>query len=506
MADTVDTSAPIAPQRPAGPDEERPFGSSTSPAELDAHAPDAAGRAVLDEIAAALGGRDGGTDRLLTDPDTVAPYVHDEAEWAEYGSPLCVVRARDTEEVAAVVSACARHRVPVVARGAGTGLSGGANAVDGCVLLSLERMREILEINPTERLAVVQPGVVNDELRDACAERGLWYPPDPASAPWSTIGGNVATNAGGLCCVKYGVTRDYVLALEVVTASGEILRVGRRTAKGVVGYDLAGLLVGSEGTLGIITEVTVKLRPARPTAPRTVVGFFDSLADCGAAVAAVTEQGLQPAVFELVDRECLHAVNAWKKAGLPEDAAALLLAQTDLPEPAAEAEAEAILATYLRHGATEAMASTDPTEADALFAARRMAYPALEQLGMGMLTEDVCLPRTRMAEMLGRIEEIGRTRGVRIATVAHAGDGNLHPLMLTPHGDDEARARTKAAFDEIIDAAIELGGTVSGEHGVGLLKRDGMARELGPGVMALQRSIKDALDPDGILNPGKALG
>ncbi|ANY10200.1 FAD-linked oxidase [Pseudonocardia sp. HH130630-07] len=462
--------------------------------------PDATGRAVLADLAAVLD-----ADRILTDPDTVRPYVHDEAEWAGYGTPLCVVRARSTADVAATVRVCARHRTPVVARGAGTGLSGGANAVEGCVLLSCERMTAIREISPGERLAVVEPGVVNDDLRAACAEQGLWYPPDPASAPWSTIGGNVATNAGGLCCVKYGVTRDYVLALEVVTARGETVRVGRRTAKGVVGYDLTGLMVGSEGTLGVITEITVKLRPARPAAPRTVVGFFDSLADCGAAVAAVTEQGLQPAVFELVDRECLAAVNSWRNAGLPEDAAALLLAQTDLPEPAAEAEAEAILAAFTAHGATEAMASTDETEAEALFAARRMAYPALEQLGMGMLTEDVCVPRPRMAAMLARIEEIAARHRVRIATVAHAGDGNLHPLMLTPHDDPGARERTRAAFDEIIGTAVELGGTVTGEHGVGLLKRDGMERELGPEVLAMQRAVKSALDPDGILNPGKAV-
>ena len=496
MADPVTADAPAA----AEPGGHRPFGGSTAPAELATLEPGEAGRAVLAELAAALP-----PDRMLTDPDTVRPYVHDEAEWAEFGTPLVVVRARDTAEVAAVVRACARHRVPVVARGAGSGLSGGANAVDGCVLLSLEKMTAIREISRGERLAVVEPGVVNDDLRAACAEQGLWYPPDPASAPWSTIGGNVATNAGGLCCVKYGVTRDYVLALEVVTAAGEVLRVGRRTAKGVVGYDLAGLLVGSEGTLGIVTEVTVKLRPARPTPPRTVVGFFDSLAACGAAVAAVTEAGLQPAAFELVDRVCLRAVNDWRNAGLPEDAAALLLAQTDLPEPAAQAEAEAILAAFRAHGATEAMASTDPVEAQALFDARRMAYPALEQAGDAILTEDVCLPRGRLAQMLGRVEEIAARYETTIANIAHAGDGNLHPLIIVPHGDDAARRRAQAAFDEIVTLAVDLGGTVTGEHGVGLLKRDGMARELGPGVLAVHRAIKHALDPDGILNPGKAL-
>ncbi|MCX6462977.1 MAG: FAD-binding protein [Pseudonocardiales bacterium] len=458
-------------------------------------------RTLPAELVAALPPR-----HLLTDPDTVAPYLHDEAEWAPYGGALAVARPESTAEVAAVVAACARHGIPVVPRGAGTGLSGGANAVDGCVVLSTERMREILEIDPAERLAVVQPGVVNDDLRAAAAKEGLWYPPDPASAPWSTIGGNVATNAGGLCCVKYGVTRDYVLALEVVLADGEVVRVGRRTAKGVVGYDLAGLMVGSEGTLGVVTEVTVKLRPARTTVPRTVVGFFDTLVAAGDAVSRVTAAGLQPAIFELVDRVCLQAVNDWKRAGLPENAAALLLAQTDLPEPAAEHEAAQIHAEFLAAGASEAVLSTDPVEAEALFDARRLAYPALEQRGMAMLTEDVCLPRGRIAEMLGRIEEIGARHATPIATVAHAGDGNLHPLMLTPHGDDAARTRAQAAFDDIVAAALELGGTVTGEHGVGLLKRDGAARELGPGVLAMHRAIKAALDPRGILNPGKVIG
>jgi glycolate oxidase len=446
------------------------------------------------------------SDRVVTDPDLMASYLHDEAEWAPHGRAAAVVRPRSTAEVAAVVTACARDARPVVTRGAGTGLSGGANAVDGCVVLSTERMREIVEINSAERLAVVQPGVVNDDLRAAAAEHGLWYPPDPASAPWSTIGGNVATNAGGLCCVKYGVTRDYVLALEVVTAAGEVVRVGRRTAKGVAGYDLAGLMVGSEGTLGVITEVTVRLRPLRTTAPRTVVGFFDSLAAAGDAVSRVTARGLQPAAFELIDRVCLQAVNTWKHAGLPEDAAALLLAQTDLPEPAAQQEAEAIHAEFVAAGAREAMLSTDPVEAEALFDARRLAYPALEQRGEAMLTEDVCLPRGELATMLARIEEISARHDTLIATVAHAGDGNLHPLMLTPHGDEAAKARAQAAFDDIVDAALELGGTVTGEHGVGLLKLAGMRRELGPQVVAMQRAIKAALDPQGILNPGKVVG
>jgi glycolate oxidase len=456
---------------------------------------------LVDELLAALP-----PDRVLVDPDVVATFLHDEAEWAPHGRAAVVVRPRSTAEVAAVVRACARHGRPLVPRGAGTGLSGGANAVDGCVVLSTERMREIVEINGDERLAVVQPGVVNDDLRAAVAVHGLWYPPDPASSPWSTIGGNVATNAGGLCCVKYGVTRDYVLALEVVTAAGEVVRVGRRTAKGVAGYDLAGLMVGSEGTLGVITEVTVRLRPLRTGASRTVVGFFDTLAAAGDAVARVTARGLQPSAFELIDKVCLQAVNTWKHAGLPENAAALLLAQTDLPEPAAEQEAAAIHAEFVAAGARDAMASTDATEAEALFDARRLAYPALEQRGEAMLTEDVCVPRGRLAEMLGRVEEIAARHDVLIANIAHAGDGNLHPLLLTPHGDEPAKLRAQAAFDEIVAAALALGGTVTGEHGVGLLKIPGMRAELGPEVLAMQRAVKQALDPQGILNPGKVIG
>jgi glycolate oxidase len=457
--------------------------------------------AVLADLRAALE-----ASQLVTDLELVERYRRDEADWAEFGIPLAVARPSSTAEVANVVRVCARHGVPIVTRGAGTGVSGGANAVDGCVVLCTEQMRTIVEINPGERLAVIQPGVVNDDLRAAAAEHGLWYPPDPSSAAISTIGGNVATNAGGLCCVKYGVTRDYVLALEVVTAAGDVVRLGRRTAKGVAGYDLVGLMVGSEGTLGVITEVTVRLRPARSAPTRTVVGFFDTLPACGAAVAGVTARGLEPAMFELIDRHCVAAVNEWKHTGLPDDAAALLLAQTDIPEPGAQAQAEAIHAEFVAAGATEAIMSTDTVEAEALFAARRLVFTALQQRGDPILVEDVCLPRGRLVEMLMRVEEIAARHDTFIANAAHAGDGNLHPLLITPKGDAAAEKRSQAAFAEIIDVAIDMGGTVTGEHGVGILKVDGMRRELGPIAVAMQRAVKDALDPLGILNPGKVVG
>jgi glycolate oxidase len=440
---------------------------------------------------------------VLTAPESREQYRHDEAEWAPSALSVAVVRATTAEQVRDVVRLCLEHGTPVVARGAGTGLSGGANAVEGCVVVSLERMDAIVEVNTLERYAVVQPGVVNDDLRSAVAEVGLWYPPDPASSPWSTIGGNVATNAGGVCCVKYGVTRDYVLELQVVTGTGELVRVGRRTAKGVAGYDLVGLLVGSEGTLGIVTEITVRLRPARP-AEHTVVGYFDSLVAAGGAVAAVAATGVVPSALELLDEHCLAAVDAWKNTGLRADAVAILLARVDAPGSAGDAEADAVLAAFGAGGATWAARSEDQEEADALFDARRLAYPALERLGP-VLTEDVCVPVGAVPAMLARVEEIGRAHDITVANIAHAGDGNLHPLLITPPGDDAARERAQLAFAEIITAALDLGGTVTGEHGVGLLKRDGLAAELDPAVTEIHRAVRRALDPHGILNPGKVV-
>ncbi|MFD0688550.1 FAD-binding oxidoreductase [Actinomadura fibrosa] len=444
------------------------------------------------------------SDRIVTDPDVIAAYAHDQAQWAPHGSPAALVRAGSVKDVQGVVAVCAEHGVPIVPRRAGTGLSGGANALDGCVLLSLEAMDAIVEIDPAERLAVVQPGVVNDALRLACAEHGLWYPPDPASAPWSTIGGNVATNAGGLCCVKYGVTRDYVLAVEAVVGRGEVVRLGRRTAKGVTGYDLCGLLVGSEGTLGVITEITVRLRGARPP-ERTIVGYFDDLRSAGEAVAAVTAAGIVPSALELIDRHCLRAVDAWRNMGLSADADVLLLGRTDLPGEAGEAEADAMVRLFAESGATWSARSEDEAEAEALFAARRLAYPALERLGP-VLTEDVCVPRGLVPEMLSRIEATAAECGTHIANIAHAGDGNLHPLIITPAGDDAARERAQKAFDRIVADAIALGGTVTGEHGVGLLKRRGLHDELDPAVIDLHHAVKAALDPAGIFNPGKIFG
>lgn len=447
---------------------------------------------------------------VVTDPDVLASLSHDDAEWAPVGKALAAVRPRTTDEVRTIVAECASRNIPVVARGAGTGLSGGANAVDGCVVLDFAKMNKVLEIDADNMIAVVQPGIVNNDLKAAVAEHGLWYPPDPASAPWSTIGGNVATNAGGLCCLKYGVTRDYVLGLEAVVggpagAYGTVVRLGRRTTKGVAGYDLAGLFVGSEGTLGVITEITLRLRPARSGSPRTVVGAFGSIVAAGDAVAAITRRGLVPTALELLDRACLEAVEEWKHLGLSATASALLLAQVDTPGVAGDEEAAAIAETFRAAGAEWAEQSTDEFEAEALFAARRLAYPALERLGP-VLTEDVCVPRSEVPRMLKTIEDIATRHGVTIATIAHAGDGNLHPLIRTDPGDDDARTAAQAAFEEMLRAAIACGGTVTGEHGVGLLKRRGLRQEQEPAVLAMQQALKDTLDPLGLFNPGKVLG
>ncbi|GGM44097.1 FAD-binding oxidoreductase [Promicromonospora citrea] len=440
---------------------------------------------------------------VLTDGAELDRYAHDDAEWAAYATPAAVVLATSLEDVVTTVRTAAEHGAPVVPRGAGTGLSGGANAVAGCVVLSLERMTAIREVNVAERYAVVEAGVLNDDLRRHVAAHGLWYPPDPASQAISTIGGNVATNAGGLCCVKYGVTRDYVLGMTVVLADGSVARLGRTTAKGVTGYDLTGLMVGSEGTLGVVVDVTLALRPLAGREDRAVVGWFGSLSDAGDAVAAVSAAGIVPAALELIDRTCVRAVADWQGWTLPDGAAALLLAKVDEPGAAGEELADRVAAHLADAGSLRVERAVTPEDADRLFLARRLAYPALERLGP-VLTEDVCVPRGAVAEMLGRIERIAREADVVIANIAHAGDGNLHPLIIAPEGDDAAKARAEVAFDRIVDECRALGGTVTGEHGVGLLKLAGAAQELSPVALAMHRAIKDALDPQGLLNPGKA--
>jgi glycolate oxidase len=434
--------------------------------------------------------------RLITDADAVEAYRRDEARLVEPGRPLGVVLARNVADVQATMRWATRHVVPVVARGAGTGLSGGATATDGCVVLSLVKMNAIVELNAGDQLAVVEPGVINLDLQTAAAEHGLMFAPDPASSEISTIGGNIATNAGGLRCIKYGVTRDSVLGLEVVLADGRVMNTGRRTVKGVAGYDMTALFVGSEGTLGIVTQATVKLRPRPKTDPVTIVGVFATLTSAGEAVDDVMAAGLQPSLLELMDNATIRAVDDWKHVGLDRTAAAMLIAQVDVEHP--REPALAIEKAFAAAGATYTAVSTDATEAAELLGIRRMTHWAIERLGM-ILTEDVGVPRSKLAQMLARIEAIGAEYDVVIATVGHAGDGNLHPSLVV----DSDRAQPAA--EAIYLAALELGGTITGEHGIGVLKRDWLPAEIGDVGMDVQRAVKATFDPLGILNPGKAI-
>jgi glycolate oxidase len=393
----------------------------------------------------------------------------------------------------------------VVPRGAGTGLSGGANAVDGCVILDLSRMNRIVEIDTDNMIAVVQPGVVNDDLKAAVAEHGLWYPPDPASAPWSTIGGNVATNAGGLCCLKYGVTRDYVLGLEAVVGGpagsyGTAVRLGRRTTKGVAGYDLTGLFVGSEGTLGVVTEVTTRLIPA-PDPALTALATFDSLDDASRAIVALRGERHRPSLVELLDRGAIAAIQALSDYGFPQDCAAVILVQSDRPGHTGE-DVQRYAALLTEAGAVDVATADDPDEADLLLAGRRALSPALEAKGPRYL-EDVCVPVGRLTELIEQGQAIAARHGLEVVMAGHAGDGNLHPSIFFDPAVEGSQALAKQASTEIVETALAMGGTITGEHGVGTLKAPWLPLELGAAEIERQRGIKALFDPRGILNPGR---
>lgn len=438
---------------------------------------------------------------VVTDPDVVAGYARDQSRFTEHEQPIAVLMPRDTEEVRRCVAAAHEAGVPVVARGAGSGLVGAANASAGSVVLSLHRMDRIVEVSTADRLAVVQPGVITADLRAAAAGEGLFYPPDPGSVAFSTVGGNVATNAGGMCCVKYGVTSDFVMGLEVVLADGRVMRTGRRTVKGVAGYDLTHLFVGSEGTLGIITEVTLRLVP-QPLAAHTVVASFASLADAGHVVSEVVRAGLTPSLLEILDRTTVQAVDAMSGMGLGDEVAALLLVQSD------DSHATELLARVeeicVERGAVDVARSSDPEEAALLMEARRLALPALERLG-GWLLDDVAVPRSRIVDFIEGVEEIAQRVGLTIGVFGHAGDGNLHPTVIFDEADPDSRQAALDAFDDMTRQALALGGTITGEHGVGRLKRGWLRSELDDAAIDVHASVKRALDPRNILNPGSSL-
>lgn len=439
-------------------------------------------------------------DAILTDPDVTVSYANDMASFCEAGAPAVVVLPRTTAEVQHVMRTATALRIPVVPQGARTGLSGAANASEGCIVLSLTRMDRILEISPVDRVAVVEPGVVNAVLSRAVAERGLYYPPDPSSWEQCTIGGNIGTGSGGLCCVKYGVTAEYVLGLEVVLADGRLMRTGRRTAKGVAGYDLTRLFVGSEGSLGIVVRATLALKPAPPVQLALAAEFPSSAAACD-AVCAIMAGGHVPSLLELMDATTVRAVNDLTHMGLPETTEALLLAAFDTHDPSADLRALGELCTAA--GATQVVPAEDAAESELLLQARRMALPAMERVSTATMIDDVCVPRSALGAMIDGVADIAEKYDLTIGVCAHAGDGNTHPVVCFDAADADESRRARESFDEIMALGLELGGTITGEHGVGVLKKEWLARELGPVGVEMQRGIKEVFDPLGILNPGK---
>ncbi len=437
-------------------------------------------------------------DIVTTEPATLEQYRWDWSHDPACETPLAVVRPRDTAEVTEVMRWATRHRVPVVPRGAGTSLSGGSRGIAGAITLSLERMTTV-EVDPRLRVVVAQPGALNTDVKAAAAHHGLWYPPDPSSFEMCSIGGNVATNAGGLCCVKYGVTRDFLLALEVVLVDGTVVRLGAPLVKNVAGLSLKDLFVGSEGSLGIVTEITSRLLPA-PRVPATLVATFASTAAAADATVAIMS-ALRPSMLELMDSVSVNAVEDMTAMGLDRSAGALLLARSDAGGAGGEAEIAEIARCCEQAGAAEVYSTTDEVEGEALVSARRLALVALERRGTNLL-EDTGVPVPSLPDLLAGIAQISSQNDIEIAVVAHAGDGNTHPVIVVDRGDPEAMARARVAFGAIMDLAVSLGGTITGEHGVGHLKKEWLESQIGPEVMALQQRVKTALDPDGLLNPG----
>ncbi|MFV9452732.1 FAD-binding oxidoreductase [Rhodococcus sp. NM-2] len=448
----------------------------------------------VSELTVALG------DAVVTEPDLMLAYRRDQSLLTAAGMPLALVRARDTDDVVETLKIAHRHGVPVVTRGAGTGLAGAANALDGCIVLSVEKMNAILDIDPAARTATVQPGVINGDLAAAAAQRGLWYVPDPGSRAISSIGGNLATNAGGSCCAKYGVTADHVARIKAVLADGRIIHTGAATRKNVAGLNLTQLLVGSEGTLAVIVEATMRLRAA-PSAAATVVASFPETAQAIDAVLAI-RQVAEPCLAELMDRTTIAAVNDMTHMGLDESAGALLLIQCDGLDSTAEARICAQACTDA--GATEVYDTDDPVEGEAFMQARRVALTALERRGSTLL-DDLSVPVHRLPEMLDTIEGVAARYELTIGTFGHAADGNLHPTIVFDASDSEQSTRAMQSFDEMVVECLALGGSISGEHGIGTLKEPYMESMVGATERELMARVKAAFDPTDILNPGRGM-
>jgi glycolate oxidase len=453
-------------------------------------------QSMLDGLTGVLG-----SGFVLTKPEDVIPYGFDGTA-ALSQLPAAVVFPRTTEDVARCVRIAAERSVPIVSRGSGTGLSGGSVPSPGSLVVCLAQMNAILDVDPRNLTLRAQPGVTTITVDEAAGKHGLFYPPDPGSMRISTIGGNVAENSGGLRGLKYGVTRDYVMALEVVLADGRVARFGSQCVKDVAGYSMKDLFVGSEGTLGIITEVLLKLVP-RPAARRTMLALYDRIEDAADTVSAIIAARIIPCTLEFLDRMTAGCVEDYAHVGLPTDCDAVLLMETDGHPAAVADESEQMAAIARQHGAREVRAARDEAEGLALAAARRNAFSALARRRPTTILEDVTVPRSALAEMVGFIADTAREHRLEIGTFGHMGDGNLHPTFLTDERDADEMQRVHHALDAIVTKTLALGGTITGEHGVGLAKKAWLRQQMGDASHELMKQVKRAIDPSGLLNPGK---
>ena len=442
-----------------------------------------------------------GADQVLTSKEDLIPYSFDGTA-AMSQMPGCVVFVTSTEQIAEVLKLANGTQTPVVTRGSGTGLSGGSLPSPSCIVMCTARMNRILEVDRANLTMLVEPGVTTLAIADAAVAVGLFYPPDPGSMKISTIGGNVAENSGGLRGLKYGITRNYVMGLEVVLPDGEVLWTGNKCVKDVAGFSLKDLFVGSEGTLGVMTKVLLKLIP-KPAAKKTMVATFSAMDAAAQTVSDIIAAQIIPCTLEFLDRTTIHCVEDFAKVGLPLDCEALLLMETDGHPAAVEDEAAKMAELAKKNGAMEVRIAKDEAEATKLAAARRSAFSALARLAPTTILEDATVPRSELAKMVRFVEVIAKKYNLRFGTFGHMGDGNLHPTFLTDERNKEEMHRVHEAFKEIFDEAIRLGGTITGEHGIGLAKKDFLPKFLGPASLRVHRELRKVLDPHGILNPGK---
>ena len=442
-----------------------------------------------------------GAENVLTSREDLIPYAFDGTA-AMKEMPGSVVFAVSTEQISAVLKLANDTETPVVTRGSGTGLSGGSVPAADCIVLCTVKMGAILEVDAANLTMTVEPGVTTIQIAEAAEKAGLFYPPDPGSMKISTIGGNVAENSGGLRGLKYGVTRNYVMGMEVVLPDGEVMRLGNKCVKDVAGFSLKDVMIGSEGTLGVITKVLLRLIP-KPAAKKTMVATFDAMDAAAQTVSDIIAAQIIPCTLEFLDRTTIHCVEDFAKVGLPLDCEALLLMETD-GHPAAVAEEAAKMEELAKaNGAMEVRVARDAAEVAQLATARRSAFSALARLAPTTILEDATVPRSELAHMIRFVAEVAKKYELKIGTFGHMGDGNLHPTFLTDERNEAEIQRVHEAFKEIFDEAIRLGGTITGEHGIGLAKKEFLPKFAGAAQMRVMRELRKALDPKGILNPGK---